>query len=346
MHFFRKHTVQTPVKSILPTERTGINSIFNPMGTKKGIVWALVLLALVSCGRNPLKKKHAIVVQPGLVHPLFFQEEIASQINFPFWFNDSVVRARHIHTIEWTIYRSINSDEDDKREAIPYQTTLYTFDTKGQLTQVKRDYFAEGLTISSKQYAVLPSSGLYHRIKHLQPLQMENEEPVGAFTFMSPIRRKARVLQYDNDYKDTRYHFFPLQKYRGALSVDSIGHPGANDWVIWGMPDKPEKRYQVRNTVTERNVTHYEYLNENYPKMISWSDYPFTQRRYFSYSEKGIFVGFIDSTFIDQQFVTRNVSRIRFGSNHLPSKITHRKGHAESGANYQSTEIIQYTFYP
>lgn len=316
------------------------------MGKKIGIGLCCALLFLGSCGKGLLKKKRVIHVRPTLVHPLFFQEEIAAQLNFPFWFNDSIIRTQKIHTIEWTIFRSTGPDEDNKSEETPRLTTIYTFDQNGRLTGVQRDHFSEGLTIASKKYAVLQSVELYHHVKHLQPLQLENEEPVGAFAFVSPLKRKLRVMQYDNDYKDTRYHYFPIRKHWGALSIDSIGHPGGNDWVIWGTPDRPEKRYQVSNTVTERNVTHYEYLNENYPKMITWTDYPFTQRRYFTYSATGEFNGFIDSTYIDQQFVTRNVSRFRFDGKRRPVKITHRKGHAESGTNYRTIETIRYTTYP
>lgn len=312
----------------------------------KWVVWFVCGVVLLGACEQPRKKKEQrIMVVPALIHPLFFQEEVATQLNFPFWFNDSILASHRIRTIEWTVYRGMDTDESGKEEATPKMTTIYTFDEAGSLVSVRREHFSEGLTISSKQYALLPGKGLYRHVKHLQPLQVEDEEPIGAFSFLSPAHLRKTVWQYDNDYRDVRYHFFPEKKFQGPLSIDSIGHPGENDWVVLGTPDRPEKRYQVTNTVTERNITHYSYLNENYPATTEWNDYPFTQKRHFTYSPAGVFMGYIDSTFIDKQFVTRTVHSIRTGSNGLPEAVIHRKGHAASQTRFESTETLRYTFF-
>jgi hypothetical protein len=320
---------------------------------KWGVIGLCVIgIVLSACGERAAKKERRLKVRTSLIHPLFFQEEIASQLSFPFWFNDSLIRAQRIQTITWTIYRSTEVDEDSQPGSRRTQSdlkakTIYTFDRSGRLTGLQRNDYSEGLTISSKSYAIVPtSSPVFSHVRQLQLSSLGTEEMTETYSFLKQVRSNERIQQYDDSYADARYHFFPDKKYWGALSVDSIGHPGGTDWIVHGTPERPVKRYQVHNTVTERNVTHYRYLNDNYPKMISWSDYPFTQKRWFTYSKNGGFVGYIDSTYIDQSFVTRNVTWLLYDKHNRPSAITHRKGHAASEANYQTIEKIRYTEFP
>lgn len=296
-----------------------------------------------------MQKQALRPVKTPLIHPLFFQEEIAAQLNFPFWFNDSIIRTQHIRTITWTVYGTTQMDDENEKQDddYPKTKTIFTFNENGQLIHLQRNDYSEGLTISSGKYTIIPTTQpVYSQVKRVQPLDLGNDESVEAFSFLRPVRTNPRILQYDDDYADVRYHFFPVKKFWGALSIDSIGHPGNSDWVILGTPLKPEKRYQVTNTVTERNVTHYEYLHDNYPKMITWSDYPFTQKRTFTYSKSGIFTGYIDSTFIDQEFVTRTTSRFGFDSQKRPARIVHEKGHASAEHNYETIEKISYSTSP
>lgn len=319
------------------------------MGKLTGIGIGLFALLLHSCGEKAAHKERLQPVLTPLIHPLFFQEEIAAQLNFPFWFNDSIIRAQHIQTVTWTVYGTTEMDDENERQDddYPKTKTVYTFNENGRLIGLQRSDFAEGLTISTGKYAVIPTaSPVYCQVKRLQPMNLGDDESVESFSFLRQVNDSKRILQYDDDYADVRYHFFPDKTYWGALSIDSIGHPGSTDWIIWGTPVKPEKRYQVTNTVTERNVTHYEYLHDNYPKMITWSDYPFTQKRTFLYSKSGVFNGFIDSTYIDQAFVTRTTSFFHFDSGKRPVRITHDKGHASGEHNYETIEKISYSTFP
>jgi hypothetical protein len=306
------------------------------------------LLFLYACGGKNSVKKVTTKAQPSIIHPLFFQEEIAAHLNFPFWFNDSIIRKQGIQSFTWRIYRSTQLDEENNGQPVSDLKTkiIYTFNEAGKLIAVERNEYAEGLKISVRKYALIPTvfPAFFH-IKPLQPMVSNDDESTEAYTCLVKNKPRKRVEQYEDNYNDVRYHFFANNKYWGALSVDSIGHPNENDWVIWGTPNKPEKRYQVRNTVTERNVTHYNYHNGNYPHMIRWTDYPFTQHRHFTYSKKGVFTGFIDSTFVDQAFVTRNVSVFGFDAKQRPIRITHKKAHADGDKNYQTIETIDYILF-
>ena len=312
----------------------------------KKTTWIVcLLLVLMACGEESVAKK-GVKVRPMLIHPLFFQEEISSQLNFPFWFSDSILRQTNTQQITWTIFSSFESDpeQNNNTETFPKVTIVYTFSPEGKLLSLERTDYSEGIIIARKKYGIVPGkTGLYSEVNLLSPLAAEEDEQLESYIQLKQKGPRKNVQQYDDPYTESRYHFFPDRKFWGALSIDSIGHPGTQDWIIWGVPEKPLKRYQVRNTVTEKNVTYYTYFNENYPETTTWSDYPFTQKRSFSYTDDGRFTGFIDSTFSDDSFITRNVTTFSFDKQNRPVEITHQKGHAEGEAGYRTIEQIVYT---
>jgi hypothetical protein len=299
---------------------------------------------LLGCGSEAAPRRLA-KVRPMLIHPLFFQEEIATQLNFPFWFNDSILRANHTQQISWTIFSTFESGpgQNGDTETFPKTTLVYTFSPEGKLLAIERTDYSEGIVIARKKYAIAPGTGSpYAEVSMVSPVNPDNEERPESYLLLKKKNMRRNVQQYDDVYSESRYHFFPDRKFWGPLSIDSIGHPGTQDWIICGTPEKPLKRYQVRNTVNEKNVTLYTYFNDNYPEMTTWSDYPFTQKRYFSYSHKGIFTGYIDSSFSDSLFITRTVTAFSFDTYNRPAKITHEKGHAEGEASYRTIEQITY----
>jgi len=305
-----------------------------------------LLLALGACGTKPVPKKK-ITVRPAVIHPLFFQDEIASQINFPFWFNDSLIRQQQIRQLTRTVYSTFGLDpeQSENTETFPKLKTVYTFSREGKLIFIERTNYSEGIVIAQKNYAFTPSTGIYSEVISAAPVESVSGGQQESYVLVEKKQGKHSLLHYKDRYSGIRYLFYPNRKFQGALSVDSIGHPTAHDWIICGTPGKPEKRYQVRNTVTETKVSHYSYLNDNFPEMISRSDYPFTQKRYFSYTREGIFKGYIDSTFIDDSFITSIVTSFTLDKLDRPVEITHQKDHASGSASYRTIEKIDYTFF-
>lgn len=313
---------------------------------KKSIIaltgWCLLVVA--ACESKIPKAKPTSKVVASLIHPLLFQEEIATQLNFPFWFNDSIVREQQLETINWTVFSTFPLDPDQPADPDTYPKTKWTFhfSETGSLQSLERYEYSEGIEISIQQfcYGKLRSGGF--RDISRQGENLDRETPDVSTIQLRPLAPKTKVLQFDHLFEDVRYHFFANKKLWGALSVDSIARPGRQDWVIWGTPSHPVKRYQVTNTVSERNVTKYTYVKDNYPATASWTDYPFTQERVFHYSGSGIFKGFTDSTFIDGAFVTRTITTFKLDGHKRPVEIIHQKGHASGETNYRTIEKIVY----
>jgi hypothetical protein len=302
-----------------------------------------LLLGLVGCSTDQVISKPTTSIQPTLLHPLYFQDEVAAMLNFPFWFQDSILKQQHIQSCTITTYGSSSTNiEDAKKTPFPKKSVCFTFDRFGHLIHIQLTDFFEGIIISHQSFQIIPSSNpYYYGVKRLDNTYgIENNSYL-----IIPFKNKKNVLQFDNNLRGERLHFIENKKFWGPLSVDSITQAKPTDWVILGTPNRPEKRYRVKNTVTERNVTHYSYYNSNYPHVTISEDYPFTKKRTFIYSNKGKFKGYIDSTFIDDLFVTRGLNYIQYDRAQKPIVIVHQKGHAEGENNYRSKELITYTYY-
>jgi len=301
---------------------------------------ALVLSSIGSCEGLRHKKKQEIAVKPTLIHPFFFQDEIAQVLNFPFWFNDSIIREQKINTITWITYGSKldTDDENDRIEHLPKRTVVYVFNRAGKPVSMQQTDFSEGIIISSSTLTLKPlgNSGYYSVSEGDNLFGVENNAYV-----VVRSGNKKNVKQYDNEETDERLHFIANEKFHSPLSVDSIAKPEANDWIILGTYNRPLKRYKVQNKVREKQVTTYTYWNGNFPKQTVNDDFPFTKKRSYTY-RNGTFSGYIDSTFIDNSFVTSSITSIHY-KNGLPTSVVHIKQHSESENSFRKTEAFQYT---
>jgi hypothetical protein len=303
-------------------------------------LYIFMMVFTFSCSSISKKTKKKQIARATIIHPLYFQEELSTFINFPFWFNDSIVKANKIESINHVIYTSMHQDDLENSAPYPKKTIRYTFNKNGYLIHIQYTDYSEGIIISHQSYNIIGTKHPYYTAA----IRLDNTLGVENSSYLVvPKKKKKNVLQFDNNSKKERIHFIQKNRFWGPLSVDSIAHPKPTDWVVLGTPYKPEKRFKVKNTVKESDVTTYTYLNDNYPSEIISGDYPFTKKRTFEYSKNGAFLGFVDSTFIDLEFITRSTIRLNYNNKGLPINITKKKGHATGQKVYITKESISYT---
>lgn len=309
---------------------------------------AIILLLSIfwcmnACSVKEKTKKVTVSVKPSLIHPFYFQDDIGQQYNFPLWFNDSILRAKKIETLTHVIYGSaLDSDtENDRVERLPKKTIVYRFNTNGEPTQVTQTSFSEGIIIASHNFFLKKSKWnyFYYVLPDEEHLGLES-----ANHLYVPVAKKKNVTQYDDEFYDERLHYIADKRFFGALSVDSIAQPSPNDWIILGSPLKPQKKYKVVNKVKETHVTTFEYWNKNYPKVVINPEFPFINKRYFLYSD-GIFKGYIDSVFIDNDFVTMISTKVNYEKGGLPISVQHIKNHVGTTQPFRKVEEFKYTYY-
>jgi hypothetical protein len=316
---------------------------------KRYIVYLLILsgFLLSYCAQKKKVKVKQTEIAADLVHPLYFQEEVSSLINFPFWFNDSIVAQQKIQQLTVTSFKGIISDTsaynpESEDETFPKRTLIYTFNREGRLIQLQITDFSEGIVISNQSFRINQPG----QLNYCEAIQKDNLYGVENNTFTyNPNKFSASYASYEASNDLDLIHFILDTNYFGPLSVDSIASPLPNDWIVLGYPDRPVKRYKVKNKVKETSISNYEYYSKNFPKLITNEEYPFFKKRYFNY-QNGHFNGYIDSTFIDETFVTSVKTLIYYDKKRLPIKIIHKKEHAEAVNNYQTHELFSYTFYP
>jgi hypothetical protein len=316
---------------------------------KRSLFYLLICCGflLSSCTEKKKAQVREIPIVADLIHPLYFQEEVASLINFPFWFNDRIVSQQKIQQLTVTSFKGVISDTsaynaESEDETFPKRTLIYTFNQAGRLVQLQITDFSEGIVISNQSFKISQPGAL----NYCEAIQKDNLYGVENNTFTyDPMKFAPQYASFEASNDLDLIHFILDEKFFGPLSVDSIAAPLPNDWVILGSPDKPVKRYKVKNKVKETFISNYTYFSKNFPKLITNEDYPFFKKRYFKY-KNGHFNGYIDSTFIDETFVTSVQSLVYYDDKRLPTKIIHKKEHAEGVNNYQTHELFTYTFYP
>lgn len=295
-----------------------------------------------SCTVKERKKKRPIYIQPMLIHPLFFQDECALNFNYPFWFNDSIVAKHRIKDLTISEYSgSIQDTTVETDDVYVKRTLIYTFNVYGELVKIQFTDFFEGIIFQQTecQLSKKDASGFAVVEKEASPIQIPHAHQI--------FKRLTHAKQYDKlvSIQDGETIYFIKDKALfGPISVDSMIHPRPKDWIVLGASNRPNKRYKVKNTVKEKQVTTYNYLTSNYPSRIDHDDFPFFKKRYFNYPN-GVFTGYTDSLFIDNTFVTYIKTSITYNKYKLPVKITHQKAHNEAETNFHSYEEVSYGFY-
>lgn len=298
--------------------------------------WLIPLVFLLFSCSHPETRK-AVDGKPvkTLIHPLFFQEEIASRINFPFWFDASLVSSHKIASLKIDTYRVSGDDEE-----LLYSRT-FNFARNGRLTNLGRVEFMDDIAISDKRYSFFGEPrGNYRPVVVVTDSAGMNKS--NTYRLVKPVSSRRDLYDYFETVGMKHLFFLPNLKKQGALSVDSIAHPEPNDWVILGTPEKPLKRYHVVNTVTEFEVITYTYEKNGLPELIQWSDFPFRQKRYFHYVV-GKFKGFTDYSLIDNKAISTASTAILYDGELPRSIVKYRK--TDDGREILQKELIAITFY-
>ena len=305
--------------------------------------FVLFLFFLVACGNKDQKKKAPIAYKKGLIHPLFFQPEIANNLTFAFWFNDSIAKSNDLKIIRFKYLEGSEYGTEEKTH-FPKKIVKYILDRNGKIIHIQETSYSEGIVISTVSYWLKCENKSVYSYAKLDTNALETYNPRYHKTILDPVKSTKKYFILKNRNKEVKVNYIYDPKLQKPLAIEKIFHPNSNDWIILGRPSQPIKRYQVYNTVKEKNVIEYEYNEGNLPSRIKKSNFPFTTIRNFTY-ENGQFKGFLDSTFIDQTFVTSEKSTIIYNDKKLPHKLIRKKEHQESDVQSEFNVIIEYEYW-
>lgn len=295
----------------------------------------IYLLTACSGGSNGMNKTEEARFQSSLIDMNTFETDAEKFISFPIWFNDSIIKACHIHKITRDYFSFDPADTLEMKELyleVPRERREYWFSEKGGLKELKISYFYDDQEIGAAHYVYLSEKDKHGfakvMIKSDTNVVIDWDEKDMEFPVRTHqlIKESKKYIAYKDDQTGAFLFFMLNKKFWGPLSVDSILKPSHRDLVVLGSSYHPSKKYQVQNKVNERNVTKFVYYKKSKKiASIIREEYPFTIKRSILFDKNGRCTGFIDSTFTDNEFLTRTVSDIKMDKQKLPVKIVRKK---------------------
>lgn len=266
-------------------------------------------------------------------------------VSFPCWFNDSIVREMKIAKLSRSNYR-IN-DEDEGSEELK-EVKRYTFDKNGHVIryEIEQYYDHRSIGLLVFDYTKPRDEYGFASVKIDRKFTTTDSEEEAYYQIYKKEQYSKKFLVYVND-QIGNYMFCLLnQKNWGIVSVDTIAKPTPEDIVIYGTPEHPEKKFQIKNKVNEFNITEIKYNPQyGFAETINFDNYPFNNKRSLNYHKDGTFDTFIDSTFSGDQFLNRSVSRMEFDENKLPISVLRDYYMEGEIGGYSEIERFTYEYY-
>ena len=313
-------------------------------------------LFLASCSegkKEDSSEEQSISPKPFVLNMQHFFTQSENFMSLPVWFEDSVIRSEKIFRLTRNIYHvSLNNvDESGSEDLDLREVREYYFDRAGHTDSIRIEYFYDDHKIGIVTFHYPDESdqfGYHEKVVRILKIPGDGgltpqELP---FILLGTRWSSGKFLSYKDQGRWTRYHFMLDKKNFGPLSVDSVIHPGPDDFVFLGKPEKPQKMYQVINKVHERNVHLYTYFEGNGPlRTYIRHDYPFEIRRNVVYNSGGICTGYIDSTLSDKTYLSRTKSIFKLNNRNLPEKLERVKQNQESKTSLVSVEKYVYERY-
>lgn len=304
----------------------------------------LILLMSTSCSESYKEKKRIkkLKYRDGLINLVHCFTDEESNMSFPLNFNDSILKENSIKQIVRSYYsRDTTSKAEDLKEI-----RIYTFSESGVIESQTIRQIYEHSEVGEITFSYSDGQDEYGYAE----VEIINSSDLDALDEHFEIYQKEH---YSNKYlvysrvSDGDYLFYMKNRVNwGGISVDSILHPTPEDIVVYGLPKKPTKIFQVNNRVNEFNVTTVDYVGKHQAvNEMRFNKYPFEYHRSFIYNKKGYCNTFIDSTFSGDNYLMRRVSTISNYSSGLPEQVMHENQVEGNKAGYREYEKFEYEFY-
>jgi hypothetical protein len=309
-------------------------------------MWLVALSVLLfACGEPSADlrvKRLKGIPSPFIFRMNSFFSSTENEVNFPVWFEDSIVARYGISAITRTFYLITGTSDEDK--ALREKRT-YFFDRKGSIDSMLVEFFFDDQLIGYRSFAWMDfqdETG-YRELKRNKNTDISESESE-SFILASPLSKGINSWCYREG--EIRKCFIPRREFYGPLSVDSILHPSSDDMIVLGTAYFPIKKYNVTNKVHERNVQLYDYFSDGKTvRTISRQVYPFEIKRCVLYDKDRTCMGYVDSTFTDKEFLTCTRVGIKKDERGLPFELKKLKGGKGAPYTVIAREEFEYVFY-
>lgn len=333
-------------------------------GSTRTFIGCALLFLLLACGEKikDIVAENEPKMAGQWLNPLFYNDVFESEISFPLWFNDSLIRA---HRIEKITKRTFPLQFQDSvtlhftQNAIPKEKIEYYFTKNGDVERIAIYYYYDDREIARVGFNYIGQKDQFG----FAPVEVTFSEDLtngtqkddfqtdklfdrsDNFVMHRFVKNKNKYALYQDVETGQKLFLLKNKKDWGTLAVDTILKPARVDWIVWGTMNHPIKRYQVSKKVKERNVHRYEYWSSGVLKSRIIENYPFERRRTFQYSKANQWIGYTDSSFSENQFISTSENIFEFDKYQRPILINHTKVIKDDGP-LGFTETFRYEAYP
>lgn len=295
-----------------------------------------LLLVVFGCSRDKQSEKaiNETPVRPDIFRMNYFTSEGEKNVSFPVWFNDSIIQKAKIKTL---LHNSYGNDANGQAEM--KVARIFQFDEQGTLKSFQRKKFYENVVVENVtfKYTDVRDNMGYAPVEIIDSLH-PNEK--GNYELYLKEQYNKEYIVYSNSISGDYLFCILDRKLWGAVSVDSLFNPTPNDFIQYGSPYRPRKKFQIEKLVNEKNVTSYRYFEGTSSfKRIASDTYPFYLKKSPIVGKNGRWEGYIDSTFSSESYLNRTVSTCKRNQEELPAKLIHK------GMRSGSFEVFEYEFY-
>ncbi len=323
---------------------------------------AILISTLISCGgknADNIDKDKVRDLKKSLLNDIYFDSPQTFWLAQSLEFNKEIILENKIAQIERKIYGKTLKEENikyDSTNTVLVEQRLYSFNKVGKITELELQFFDHGILLKK-----IKLKYFYKKNKDwLQDIKI---------TEYYAYQADDRNVDFEFDPSNKNYKFYFQQKfenwgtvYSSKFSIEkvylvkqkdnqinsyiaSIVNPNPDDIVIWGNFNRPEKIYNLTGTVQESDVTEYHYYdNSDIIKTKLSTHYPFKVKRDYIYNKNGYCDMYIDSTFVNSQYLTHIETSIFSDKGALPKTITHLKKNENGG--HAAFETFNYKYYP
>lgn len=309
------------------------------------IILLLIPILLAACSEEKrqlfrIRKKPSKDFVLEMQH--FFSDS-EDNMSFPVWFDDSIIKENKIKTIQRKIYNLNGKTEDLSSLKVEKH---YEFNENGIIKSIRICEYYEGQKVSDVTFNYFDVRDVYGFQKVKMSVSNESNEDLEGYQIYEMEQTANSFLAYVNADNGDYLFFLPNEKHWGAISVDSILGPTGEDFIVYGTPKRPSKRYRVVNRVNEFDVRTIDYAKKSdNPTEIQFEREPFNYKRNIEYNKKGDCIGFVDSTFSMERYLMRRHSKFTFENKQLPSLITHTSARTNENDKNIQLETFDYTYY-
>lgn len=319
------------------------------------IGWSLFVL--FSCQSNGKPKTLVKRERPmSMINYQIMYSDLANEISFPMWFNDSLIARNKVSRVVRSIYPRIEGVKQvDTTAMVPREQWEYYFREDGSIYRVSHRSFFDDQVISWFNFAypkvkntdfyrtVLKDSMVRFGSTDFLPSYDENQEDL--YHVYSLIEKEDKFTAFRNAETGNYLFLVSDKKLKNPLEIDRLLGPTPMDKIIIGDFPRPSKIYRVENKVIERDVLNFTY-DRGVILRIDKQDYPFLTERSFLYNLQGHCTGYIDSVFSDEKYLTRIKTRFLLNKMNGPNTVIHEKQNPNDVGGFIYVENFRYELYP